>query len=329
MDLIRNINNNSDDLSLNHSNNNEGLIHEESGKNEKWRKLVITAINSTSLYLLAFLIVYLIYNILTINWAAEFGIHSRLLYWKIQWLDVKGYKAWNLHSIQQIFSIGPLSCLLLSLLFLGVYVITQNQEGLYSRFYLWIIMHSFNMFFGSIIIGIITTINYTYENQIVKVIADKVFFTMDDTYSSKGMGYMFDYMFLSSVSKFILFIITFTATVIVGYFSARYFLQSSHSASLVKNDKNRKIFMIFQTIIPWAIGTIFILIIKYPHNTRYEIYFYLSMLLLIVPSFIHVYKKPPSFKKINIIKQTGEMSISKIYLITTLIFYIIFRVAFS
>ena len=55
-------------------------------KQDRRRKLFITAVNSTVLYLLAYLFNYLFYYIVTINRAADFGIRAKLYFWKIGWL---------------------------------------------------------------------------------------------------------------------------------------------------------------------------------------------------------------------------------------------------
>ena len=105
------------------------------------RKLLITAVNSTILYLLAYLLNYLFYYIVTINRAADFGIRAKLYFWKIGWLAGPDSPLWFQYSIKHIFSIGPFSCLFLAAMFCGVYVVIRDKKGYAPLLFLWLIFH--------------------------------------------------------------------------------------------------------------------------------------------------------------------------------------------
>jgi hypothetical protein len=296
---------------------------------ERRRKLYTTALNSTVLYLLSYLIVYLIYYIITLNVAENFGIKAKLFYWKIEWLTGNDSPNWYQRSIKNIFSLGPYMSFALALFVAGIYIVRRNSKGLFPLFCIWLFMHFMNMFLGSVIVGLLTTINYPYTSQILKTISDFMFFTKDATYCSDGFGYVSDWLYFTNQRKIILFIGSFIISMLIGFFSAKFFLKSSQSVSLIKTRQSRQVLIMFQTFIPWLFGSLFLLLIKFPHDTRYEIYFYLTMLVMISPSLLNVLRDPDSFRKLVILKQPKPLEIHKAYLFTTLICYLIFRVVFS
>lgn len=298
-------------------------------KKNRRRKLFITAINSTILYLLAYLINYLFYYIVTINRAADFGIRAKLYYWKIGWLAGPDSPFWFQYSIKHIFSIGPFASFALAILFTGIYIIKRGSKGFFPLFCLWMILHALNMFLGSISVGLLTTITYPYTSQILKTITDFIFFTRDASYSSQGFGYVADWLYYTKQTKVILFILSFVVSIVIGFFSAIFFLKSSFSAQLIQSRQSRHALIIFQTIIPWLFGSIFLLILRFPHDTRYEIYFYLTMLIMISPSLLNVLRNPASFNEILILRQAKSIEISKTYLIIMLLSYIAFRLIFG
>ena len=293
------------------------------------RKLFITAVNSTILYLLAYLLNYLFYYTVTINRAADFGIRAKLYFWKIGWLAGPDSPLWFQYSIKHIFSIGPFASFGLALLFTGIFIINRTQKGLFPLFCLWVVMHALNLFLGSISVGLLTTINYSYTSQIMKTISDFIFFTRDASYSSQGFGYVADWLYFSKQIKISIFILSFIASILIGFFSASFFLKSSHSAQLIRSRQSRHALIIFMTIIPWLFGSLFLILIRFPHDTRYEIYFFLTMLIMISPSLLNVIRNPASFREILIPRQTKSIEISRFYLIIMLVAYIAFRVIFG
>jgi hypothetical protein len=298
-------------------------------KQARKRKLLITAINSTILYLLAYLINYMFYYIVTINRAADFGIKATLYYWKIGWLAGPDSPLWFQYSIKYIFSVGPFSSFGLALLFVGIYAVRRTTKGLLPLFCIWMALHGLNMFLGSISVGLLTTINAPYTSQILKTISDFIFFTKDASYSSQGFGYVADWLYFTSTTKIALFILAFVISILLGFFSAPLFLRSSQSAQLIRSKQSRHALIIFQTIIPWLLGSLFLLIIRFPHDTRYEIYFFLTMLIMVSPSLLNVLRDPASFREILIMKQPKQLEISKPFLFTMLGAYALFRFIFS
>ncbi len=313
---------------------NDYLVDEEEYEEiglvrERRKKLIITAINSTVLYLIAYLFVYLFYYIILINRASDFGVIAKLYYWKIGWLTHPDSPNWYQYSIKHIFSIGPYSCFILAILFITFYITRRNKRGLLPLLFIWLTFHCLNMFFGSIIIGLLTTINYPYTSQILKTISDFLFFTKDAAYCSQGFGYVADWLYFTNKIKITLFISCFLVSMLLGFFSAKFFLRSAHSISLINGRQNRQVTIIFQTIIPWLLASLFLLLIKFPHDTRYEIYFYLTMLIMISPALLNVLRDPESFRQLLILKQPKALEIAKPYLFTMLISYLVFRIVLS
>ena len=304
-----------------------------SGRHDKGKKLFITLVNSLVLYLLAYLVVYLFFNIITFIRGTDFGMHARLVYWEIDWvtdwISGYGFNAWNEASVKNVFCIGPFSSLIISIIVALYYIFRSRKNDLTSLFCLWVILHSLNMFFGSVITGIITTINYNYDNQFLKVISDTLFFTKEHLYSSWGMGWVFDYLYYSKKLKLFIFIVCFLITIVIGFFSAKFFLTSSQSTILVKNSKNRKSLITYQVVLPWALGTIFLLLFKFPHDIRFDMYFYFTILLFIIPAYINVRRNPRMLNNIEIDEREKAMSISKINIILLIIAYLAFRIFFT
>lgn len=293
------------------------------------KKYIITAVNSTVMYLLAYLFVNIYYQVITINRAYSFSIDAKLLYYKIGWLKGPDSLLWTHESVKHIFAIGPILSFALAIVFIVIYIFARQKKGLFKLFCVWTIMHSLNMFLGALLIGILTTINFPYTNQILKTISDFMFFTKDVSYSSLGFGYVSDWMYMNNKTKAALFIISGLLSLIIGFFSPRFFLKTAQSKSLVKNKISRQSTILFQTYLPWLFASLFLLLIKIPHNLRYEIYLYLSMLIIIFPSVFNVLRNPKSYRTIMIVKEPKPISIHKPLLIFTIILYIAFRLIFN
>jgi len=263
-------------------------------------KFIFTAINSTAIYILAFLFIYIIYQVATVLVASHFNIASTLFFYGIRWPGPDS-TLWTFDSVIAIFLAGPLVSLLMGVFLLAFFYIFIVKDGFASLklFFVWSYIHAFNLFFGAFIVGVIT---------------------------EKGFGYAQDWLYLSSTDKYIISTIFIFILALIGFFSTSHFLQCALSNFIIRKD-NRILFIFSQVFVPWLLGSFLILLIKTPKNTYHEALIFMPLVFVFLPIFPNYF----SFwtARIKLPPRRNELHIDKIQLILLTIALIIFRVVLN
>jgi len=263
-------------------------------------KFIYTAINSTVVYMLSFLFIYIIYQLATVLVAAHFDLTSTLFYYGIRWPGPDS-SLWTFDSVIAIFMAGPVISLLLGLSLLALFYIFIVKDGFASLklFFVWSYIHAFNMFFGAFIVGVIT---------------------------EKGFGYAQDWLYLNTTDKYIISTISIFILALIGFLSTSHFLQCSLSNFIIRKD-NRILFIISQVFIPWLLGSFLILLIKIPSNTYHESLIFVPLVFVFLPIFPNYF----SFwtARIKIPPKRRELQIEKTQIVILTIVMIIFRVVLN
>jgi len=202
------------------------------------QQYMVYAFNSTILFILSYIVAYLIYQMAVMFTASVHGIDSVLYYYEVMFPIGNASPLWNPFNIIMITLSGPMVSLLLGLVWYRV-LMRRASSTILRLFYLWLAFHSFNMFFGAFVAGVIT---------------------------DQGFGYVANWLYLGIPVKMLLTMLALSVLGYLGWRSARHVLATSNNPQRI-NRHNRPYFVMNQTIIPWLAGTLLLLYIKVPNRT--------------------------------------------------------------
>ncbi|NOX45540.1 MAG: hypothetical protein GXO89_01000 [Chlorobi bacterium] len=219
-------------------------------------------INSLALYVTAYLIVYITYQLAVMIVASRWHLDSVLFYYDLAFNDFS--PLWTRFNIIVVTFSGPLVSLLIGILFYKVIANRPKVKGFMKLFVIWIALHGFNLFFGAFASGVST---------------------------DQGFGYVANWLYMNVFWQ-IFFSLTFLFILgLIGYYSTGKFLETSNSAYRIKKE-NRNRFLLHQVILPWLIGGLLIYLVKVPNNMPYDVGNLLTMSLAVVPVIFNRRAKP-------------------------------------
>jgi len=232
-------------------------------RNKKKRNnLFKISINSISLFLLSYLVIYSISMLLTVWIASSFDYNTILFYYKIYYNIDTG--DWTADSVKILYSIAPLTGLLFGIIFLIIFSTFRNERGILKLFFLWGFIHGMIMFFGDLLMGALL---------------------------NKNFGWVISYLYFRDTGKMIFTLFSIFALVALGGFTAKSFLITGNTYLNYVDKTNKKFLLWCQVVFPVIIGSIIIILLKIPNNfyfgTEEEAYFetfkYSTILLFLIP----------------------------------------------
>ncbi|RLD58387.1 MAG: hypothetical protein DRJ05_08125 [Bacteroidetes bacterium] len=229
---------------------------------EKRSKLFKISINSLSLFLLSYLVIYSISLLFTLWIASSFDYNTILFYYKIYYNIDTG--DWTADSVKILYSIAPLTGLLFGIVSLIIFSTFRNERGILKLFFLWAFIHGMIMFFGDLLMGALL---------------------------NKNFGWVISYLYFRDTGKMIFTLFSIFALVALGGFTAKSFLISGNTYLNYVDKTNKRLLLWGQVIIPVVIGSIVIILLKIPNNlyfgTEEEAYFetfkFSTILLFLIP----------------------------------------------
>ena len=269
----------------------------ESGKIDfPARTFQIISLNSLFLFLLSYLVIYILTLFITAIAALASNIPVTLYYHGVDYI-IRG-KDWLVDSINIVFSSGPLIMLILSVIFIIIYVRVAAETGLLRLFMLWMLFQGLTRCFGEILVGAIM---------------------------NKGFGYVILYLFIMDTGKLILTISAFLIMFTTGFFLTRV---SLFSANIYFNDlrKSYKMrFILSQFIMPFFLGNIMIFLIKLPEINIFDVAVNASMILYLIPIII----RSVSIEDLYFDEDPRKIRFRAFLLIATVMLYLLFRIIFG
>ncbi|MEZ5196972.1 MAG: hypothetical protein R2764_11365 [Bacteroidales bacterium] len=246
------------------------------------RNYFYTAINSTVFFILAFLTVYYLNQFITIYTARIFDIPAVLFSYRIYWPLYTYSSLYSRVALILIFGTGPLINLLLGFLFYRLYVWSRWKTKYFKTFFIWAAIHSFTMFFGAYIVGVITRTGFIYSSE---------------------------WLFLSNVfdvEEILFLIISVIVMVIIGYYSTKHFIMASNSSEIIE-PKLRLVYLLNKVLIPWFFGNLLLFFVSYPNNPMELTMLLWVSVLVVIPIFtnyntttMQMLKLQKSYKKLHI-----------------------------
>lgn len=219
-------------------------------------KIAITA-NSTALYLLSYLFVFVLHQAFTLLAAWIFKYSVEFNFTDITFLVYK--YAWTFDSVKIIYSAGPIFCLLLSIFMIVVAIRFREFDGFLKVFFLWGFVHSINFFLGSAIAGALL---------------------------GEGFGHVLTWMYIPDTGKLIFTLIGLFGLAAIGFAITKLFLLSANSYYNMQEVSDRPGFILHQALLPYIFGTVVIIAMRLPLG-YYELLRILTPLIVILPLFIN------------------------------------------
>jgi hypothetical protein len=266
------------------------------------KRLLHFAINSTVLFLITYIIAYVTYQALVMFVASRFGINSVFYFYEVAFPIGNNSSLWSDFNIILITFSGPLISVILGVYYLLLYVRKGKTKGLTKLFVLWLSFHFLNFFMGAFVGGAIT---------------------------HQGFGYVIEWLFMPPILRFALSILFLFGIGVIGYLNTIYFLESSNSLYWTQRYKKNWL-IIFGGIVPWAFGSIFLFILKFPfvipaheNIVVYDSIMYMTLVFFIAPMLVNFQDKPNFDQTVR--KARGRR-INWLYLVIFVLIMVIFRV---
>ena len=264
------------------------------------RQFAVYIFNSTVLFLIAYVVAYLTYQLTVIFVASFYGIDGVLYYYEVFFPIGNGSPLWTPFNIILITLSGPIVSLILGLVYYKLFLPRDGFGPVTRLFFLWLSFHSFNMFFGAYAAGTIT---------------------------DQGFGYVANWLHLPVVIKFALAMISLFVLMVIGYNATKPLLETSNSYHRV-NSKNRNYFILNQAIIPWILGGVILILIKIPNKNPqhvniivYDLIIIGSLAFAIIPTFFNKTVKPDNLR----FKSSKRMKFVWLYMLIAILLIVAYR----
>lgn len=219
------------------------------------QKFVISALNGTVTYALAYLLVNGLHQLVTVLTAARLHVRGAWGVSQITYSLSNG--EWWRTAVLAVYGIGPLVVAIVGLLVYQWYWQRQRaQRGLIKLLLLWVALHACNAVLGAL---------------------------LADTLLQTGFWYVPAWLFqLGNGLNVPLALLASLGQVAVGYFASVAFLQAHDSHTVMRYPNRRR--MVLSTIfVPWAAGSVSIALAKAPNFSLQEGLHFAVLGLLLVP----------------------------------------------
>jgi len=218
------------------------------------REFLAITTHSTLFFVAAYLLVFAIMLFTSAISGIFFDYTSIVYFFEVTWI-VKP-EEWFGDSVKLIYASGPVLSGILAVFASIAYTYIRTNRRIGKLFLLWFMMHAYNAFFGSLLIG---------------------------SLFGRGFGYAIIWSFISDTEKVIYSIISITALFLLGVFTTRSFLITANSYYSHLDKRNQQNFIWAQLIMPFILGNILIGLIMFPELLWYDMTVALCLGISIIP----------------------------------------------
>lgn len=220
---------------------------------EATREFLIICLQSTLLFVAAYLMIFLVGMITSAISGLFFDYKSIIYHYEVLWL-VKP-EQWFSDSVKMIYASAPVLLGILAVFLAIIFTYLRSEKGLAKLFILWSFIHGFNGFFGSLLIG---------------------------SLFGKGIGHAIIWSYVSDTEKVIYSILSITALVLLGVFTTRSFLLTANSYYPKLENRKFRRFVWAQVVLPFLIGNMILGAIMFPHIVTLNLTISLSLAITII-----------------------------------------------
>jgi len=256
------------------------------------RRFLLISFNSTILFLLSYLTLFLVSQATTVLAARFFNYPTTVYYYEI-FFNIS-QESWFHDSVKTIFSAGPIVNFVIGISFLIIYSNIKELTGVFKLYFLWGFLHSVNMLFGALLIG-----------------------TLFDT----GVGHVISWMYVMDTGKVLYSILSIFLLVIAGLIATKPFLISGNSYYNEVNSFNRNWFIIAQVLMPFLAGNALLFMIRQPRFVFYDTFISLTLIVCLLPVLVTF----SSYNELYFEEEDKRPKIAWIPLLVLGLFVLIFR----
>ncbi len=253
----------------------------------------IIATNSTASYVLAFLFLFYISHFAKIIFAINYSYDLGFDYGKIFYY-IEPYE-WTHDSVKLIYSAGPILIFVIGLISLIAFWSLVEEPARIKTFFMWLVLHSFNYFFGGLIIG-----------NIFK----------------KGVGHVFNWMYLTDTTKMLVALFGFLGLLGTALIMTKPAAVSANSYFNKLDEKNFPFFVSAQLVIPFILGTLIYIGYFLPYILVQEIFSWISLALLLLIIIIKISRSDTLYFD----EETRYINVSPTIVVTAIVILVVFRV---
>ncbi|MCK9618793.1 MAG: hypothetical protein M0R21_13280 [Lentimicrobiaceae bacterium] len=251
------------------------LFSQQQEENISWKEKylfkrnIIFSANSIFIFFIAYLVCWFIYQFAVVIAASLFRIDAVLYYFEVLFPIGNSSTLWTPLNIIAITLAGPLASLIAGIIYHRFLLMNKKVYGNTKLLGYWLTVHSYSMFFGAFVAGIVT---------------------------NQGFGYVADWMFLNTFFRILLSLILLFSLTLIGYYLSRFFFEVP---MIQLKSKQRFIFYLSQGIIPILICIPLLYFIKIPFKMPqhenildYDMMALCSVLFAVTPVFFNKEVKP-------------------------------------
>ena len=258
----------------------------------------IIVLNSTSAYVLAYLLVFYISHFTKVVMAAMFNIPVSFD-WDQVYYYIEAYQ-WTHDMVTTIFSAGIFLVLIFGIISFGALFALREEFTRLKIFFIWFTLLSFNFFFGNLLIGNIFT---------------------------RGIGFVFQWAYFSDTAKVVIAMIGFFGLIMTALLMRNPILFSANSYFTGLKEKNFPFFFTSQIIVPFIIGSFISIFYFYPRILFQERYSWMSLAVVLLIIFMGINDEESVV--FNPDEPPPPITFSKVLVISALVVYILLRIAFN
>jgi len=253
---------------------------------------MITA-NSTSAFIMAYLIVFYVNFFATILAAGMFNFDISFDYNEIVY-HIKPHE-WTHDAVKLIYSAGPVLVFLLGLISLIAFFGLTEEQSRLKILFIWVTILAFNQTFAGLMIG---------------------------NLFKQGVGHVFNWMYFSDTAKMIVALLGFFGLLTTAFLMVRPVSISGNSYFNKLGEKNFPFFITSQIILPFIIGYLLIVAYFSQRLLFQEKFAWISLSVLLLFIFIRI----ASMQTIYFDEDDRRPGLSKFLIIGAIIMFVGLRI---
>lgn len=213
----------------------------------------IIAINSTASFVLAYLFIFYVNQMMFVLTAGMYGYPISIDY-ATYFFHIEPYQ-WTHDAVFLIFSAGYVATLIIGILsILAFYNLLMDPMPV-KIFFFWLFIHSATYFFGGLFLGNLLT---------------------------QGIGHVFNWMYLADTAKLLISLIGFFGLLTVSIFAFSMIASSSNVYFSKYSEKMSVYFITAQVFVPYLIGSVLVFLYFIPKSFFHERYSWIILGLMLV-----------------------------------------------
>jgi len=220
----------------------------------KTKEKLLLSVSSIILFVFSAIIAYIPFQVSFYFIADFFDISLKLEHYKIIVTTPTGSPLWTNISVISLYGFPSILSFVLANITRKVYDNARKRKSNYKLFLAWLNLHFDNLFWGSIIAGIITSTDFAY---------------------------FLEWLYIPLVAQIFIAIAGIILFYSLSNFSIQSFIQTSHVRVYI-NKENQLKYKFFIMYLPLIIGTFLFIAISFPHSGLHERILNLTLLIPLI-----------------------------------------------